>query len=136
MQRCVRAVRLRCVPVVRHVRNVLARTGRAHAGYGDRAARRQANGEAGPALWQPRPVPPFGSGVPARPAVRALVMAGFLEVRRGDGTFVTGPRPDRLLDAIGSSRELLAEPGGGAAEQADPAVGHAPRRPSAPRSNA
>ena len=35
-----------------------------------------------------------------REAVRALTMAGVLDVRRGDGTFVTDLRPDRLLSAI------------------------------------
>ena len=34
-----------------------------------------------------------------REAVRALAMAGVLEVRRGDGTFVTDLRPDRLVRA-------------------------------------
>ncbi|MFG2827238.1 FadR/GntR family transcriptional regulator [Streptomyces sp. NPDC048434] len=46
-----------------------------------------------------------------REAVRALVMAGVLEVRRGDGTFVTDLRPDRLLNAIGSFLELAQDTG-------------------------
>jgi GntR family transcriptional regulator, transcriptional repressor for pyruvate dehydrogenase complex len=41
-----------------------------------------------------------------REAVRALAMAGVLDVRRGDGTFVTDLRPDRLLSAIGSFLDL------------------------------
>ncbi|MFG2895137.1 FadR/GntR family transcriptional regulator [Streptomyces sp. NPDC048248] len=46
-----------------------------------------------------------------REAVRALAMAGVLEVRRGDGTFVTDLRPDRLLNAIGSFLELAQDTG-------------------------
>lgn len=46
-----------------------------------------------------------------REAVRALVVAGVLEVRRGDGTYVTDLRPDRLLDAIGSFLELANDSG-------------------------
>ncbi|SCK50713.1 GntR family transcriptional regulator, transcriptional repressor for pyruvate dehydrogenase complex [Streptomyces sp. WMMB 322] len=41
-----------------------------------------------------------------REAVRALAMAGVLEVRRGDGTFVTDLRPERLMSAIGSFLDL------------------------------
>jgi DNA-binding FadR family transcriptional regulator len=46
-----------------------------------------------------------------REAVRAMSMAGVLEVRRGDGTFVTDLRPDRLVDAIGSYLELAHDTG-------------------------
>jgi GntR family transcriptional repressor for pyruvate dehydrogenase complex len=41
-----------------------------------------------------------------REAVRALVMAGVLDVRRGTGTFVTDLKPDRLVGAIGRFLEL------------------------------
>lgn len=41
-----------------------------------------------------------------REAVRALVMAGVLEVRHGAGTFVTDLRPDRIVDAIGRYLDL------------------------------
>lgn len=41
-----------------------------------------------------------------REAVRALVMAGVLEVRHGAGTFVTDLRPERVVDAIGRFLEL------------------------------
>jgi GntR family transcriptional regulator, transcriptional repressor for pyruvate dehydrogenase complex len=41
-----------------------------------------------------------------REAVRALVMAGVLEVRRGTGTFVTDLKPERLVSAIGRFLEL------------------------------
>lgn len=40
-----------------------------------------------------------------------MSMAGVLEVRRGDGTFVTDLRPDRLVDAIGSYLELAHDTG-------------------------
>src|SRR3954470_21055727 len=46
-----------------------------------------------------------------REAVRALAGAGVLEVRRGDGTFVTDLRPDRLVRATGSFLELVGEQG-------------------------
>ncbi|MFF1356276.1 FadR/GntR family transcriptional regulator [Streptomyces sp. NPDC058297] len=46
-----------------------------------------------------------------REAVRALAMAGVLDVRRGDGTFVTDLRPDRLLRAIGSFLDLANDTG-------------------------
>ena len=46
-----------------------------------------------------------------REAVRALAMAGVLEVRRGDGTFVTDLRPERLLSAIGSFLDLAQDTG-------------------------
>lgn len=48
-----------------------------------------------------------------REAVRALVMAGVLEVRRGAGTFVTDLRPDRMVDAIGSFLQLSHDTGVG-----------------------
>ena len=41
-----------------------------------------------------------------REAVRALCLCGVLEVRRGDGTFVTDLRPDRMLGALGTFLEL------------------------------
>lgn len=44
-----------------------------------------------------------------REAVRALAMAGVLDVRRGDGTFVTDLRPERLLSAIGSFLDLAQD---------------------------
>lgn len=48
-----------------------------------------------------------------REAVRALVMAGVLEVRHGAGTFVTDLRPDRMVDAIGSFLQLSHDTGVG-----------------------
>jgi GntR family transcriptional repressor for pyruvate dehydrogenase complex len=42
-----------------------------------------------------------------REAVRALVMARVLDVRRGDGTFVTSLRPELLLEGIGFAADLL-----------------------------
>ena len=44
-----------------------------------------------------------------REAVRALVTARVLDVRRGDGTFVTSLRPELLLAGIGAAAELLQE---------------------------
>jgi GntR family transcriptional repressor for pyruvate dehydrogenase complex len=44
-----------------------------------------------------------------REAVRALVTARVLDVRRGDGTFVTSLRPELLLDGIGAAAELMQE---------------------------
>jgi GntR family transcriptional repressor for pyruvate dehydrogenase complex len=44
-----------------------------------------------------------------REAVRGLVMAGVLDVRRGDGTYVTSLRPEQLLDGIGAAAELMAD---------------------------
>lgn len=41
-----------------------------------------------------------------REAVRALTMAGVLEVRRGAGTFVTDLRPDTILRRLGDFLEL------------------------------
>lgn len=46
-----------------------------------------------------------------REAVRALVGAGVLEVRRGAGTFVTDLRPDRLVRASGTFLDLVDEQG-------------------------
>jgi GntR family transcriptional repressor for pyruvate dehydrogenase complex len=43
----------------------------------------------------------------AREAIRALVTARVLDVRRGDGTFVTSLRPELLLDGISFAAELL-----------------------------
>ena len=42
-----------------------------------------------------------------REAVRALVTARVLDVRRGDGTFVTSLRPELLFDGIAFAAELL-----------------------------
>jgi GntR family transcriptional repressor for pyruvate dehydrogenase complex len=42
-----------------------------------------------------------------REAVRALVTARVLDVRRGDGTFVTSLRPELLLDGIAFAADLL-----------------------------
>lgn len=44
-----------------------------------------------------------------REAVRALVAAKVLDVRRGDGTFVTSLAPELLLDGIGVAVELMQE---------------------------
>lgn len=41
-----------------------------------------------------------------REAVRALVMAGVLEIRRGNGTFVTDLRPDQMMRVLGRFLEL------------------------------
>ncbi|MEU6117013.1 FadR/GntR family transcriptional regulator [Streptomyces sp. NPDC047117] len=46
-----------------------------------------------------------------REAVRALAMAGVLDVRRGDGTFVTDLHPERLLSALGSFLDLAQDTG-------------------------
>lgn len=43
----------------------------------------------------------------AREAVRALVTARVLDVRRGDGTYVTSLRPELLLEGLGAAVELL-----------------------------
>jgi GntR family transcriptional repressor for pyruvate dehydrogenase complex len=45
----------------------------------------------------------------AREAVRALVTARVLDVRRGDGTYVTSLRPDLLLEGIGLAVELMRD---------------------------
>ena len=42
-----------------------------------------------------------------REAVRALVAARVLDVRRGDGTYVTSLRPELLLAGIGAAADLL-----------------------------
>jgi len=42
-----------------------------------------------------------------REAVRALVVARVLEIRRGDGTYVTSLEPALLLEGLGSAVELL-----------------------------
>jgi GntR family transcriptional regulator, transcriptional repressor for pyruvate dehydrogenase complex len=42
-----------------------------------------------------------------REAVRALVTAQVLDVRRGDGTFVTSLRPELLLAGIGAAADLM-----------------------------
>ncbi len=42
-----------------------------------------------------------------REAVKALVLARVLEIRRGDGTYVTSLEPGVLLEGIGSAVELL-----------------------------
>jgi GntR family transcriptional regulator, transcriptional repressor for pyruvate dehydrogenase complex len=44
-----------------------------------------------------------------REAVRALVTARVLDVRRGDGTFVTSLRPELLLAGIGAAADLLQD---------------------------
>jgi len=45
----------------------------------------------------------------AREAVRALVTARVLDVRRGDGTYVTSLKPDLLLEGIGFAVELMQD---------------------------
>ena len=44
-----------------------------------------------------------------REAVRALVTARVLDVRRGDGTYVTSLRPELLLAGIGAAADLLED---------------------------
>lgn len=44
-----------------------------------------------------------------REAVRALVTARVLDVRRGDGTYVTSLRPELLLEGIGFAVELMQD---------------------------
>lgn len=44
-----------------------------------------------------------------REAVRALVTARVLDVRRGDGTFVTSLRPELLLEGVSTAVELMHE---------------------------
>ncbi|MGZ4724653.1 MAG: FadR/GntR family transcriptional regulator, partial [Ilumatobacteraceae bacterium] len=44
-----------------------------------------------------------------REAVRALVTARVLDVRRGDGTYVTSLRPELLLAGIGAAADLLQQ---------------------------
>lgn len=43
----------------------------------------------------------------AREAVKALAVARVLEVRRGDGTYVTSLQPSLLLEGLGGAVELL-----------------------------
>ena len=45
----------------------------------------------------------------AREAVRALVTARVLDVRRGDGTYVTSLKPDLLLEGIGFAVDLMQD---------------------------
>jgi GntR family transcriptional repressor for pyruvate dehydrogenase complex len=45
----------------------------------------------------------------AREAVRALVMARVLDVRRGDGTFVTSLEPALLLEGLGFAADLMQD---------------------------
>jgi GntR family transcriptional regulator, transcriptional repressor for pyruvate dehydrogenase complex len=45
----------------------------------------------------------------AREAVRSLVMAKVLDVRRGDGTYVTSLRPELLLEGIGFAVDLMRD---------------------------
>ena len=47
----------------------------------------------------------------AREAVRALVTARVLDVRRGDGTYVTSLTPDLLLEGVGAAVELMRDDG-------------------------
>lgn len=44
-----------------------------------------------------------------REAVRALVTARVLDVKRGDGTYVTSLRPELLLAGIGAAADLLQD---------------------------
>jgi GntR family transcriptional repressor for pyruvate dehydrogenase complex len=44
-----------------------------------------------------------------REAVKALVLARVLEIRRGDGTYVTSLKPAVLLEGLGSAVELLRD---------------------------
>ena len=44
-----------------------------------------------------------------REAVRSLVMARVLDVRRGDGTYVTSLRPELLLEGIGLAADLMRD---------------------------
>lgn len=44
-----------------------------------------------------------------REAVRALVTAQVLDVRRGDGTYVTSLRPELLLAGIGAAADLMQD---------------------------
>jgi GntR family transcriptional repressor for pyruvate dehydrogenase complex len=45
----------------------------------------------------------------AREAVRALITARVLDVRRGDGTYVTSLRPELLLEGVGYAVDLLQD---------------------------
>ena len=42
-----------------------------------------------------------------RESVRGLVSAGVLDVRRGDGTYVTSLTPERLLAGLGAAVEMM-----------------------------
>lgn len=44
-----------------------------------------------------------------REAVRALATARVLDVKRGDGTFVTSLRPELLLAGIGAAADLMQD---------------------------
>ena len=44
---------------------------------------------------------------PVREAVKALAVSGVLDVRRGDGTYVTSLAPGLLLAGLGSAVELM-----------------------------
>jgi GntR family transcriptional regulator, transcriptional repressor for pyruvate dehydrogenase complex len=44
-----------------------------------------------------------------REAVKALVVTRVLEIRRGDGTYVTSLEPELLLEGLGSAVELLRD---------------------------
>ncbi|TXR56516.1 FadR/GntR family transcriptional regulator [Quadrisphaera setariae] len=44
-----------------------------------------------------------------REAVRALATAGVLDVKRGDGTFVTSLTPEQLFTGIGEAVDLMQE---------------------------
>jgi len=76
----------------------------------DRLRQRIESGELAPGAR----LPPEGvlatelqlSRLSLREVIRALVMAGVLEVRHGKGTFVTDLRPDRMVNAIGRFLEL------------------------------
>ncbi len=48
----------------------------------------------------------------AREAVKALAVARVLEVRRGDGTYVTSLQPSLLLEGIGGAVDLLQSDSG------------------------
>jgi GntR family transcriptional repressor for pyruvate dehydrogenase complex len=70
-----------------------------------------ANGELAPGQRLP-PEPELAESLgtsrsTVREAVRALVTARVLDVRRGDGTFVTSLRPELLLAGIGAAADLL-----------------------------
>jgi GntR family transcriptional regulator, transcriptional repressor for pyruvate dehydrogenase complex len=45
---------------------------------------------------------------PTREAVKALSLARVLEVRRGDGTYVTSLAPSLLLEGLGSAVSLMS----------------------------
>src|SRR3954452_9057538 len=49
------------------------------------------------------------AGDTVREAVRALVTARVLDVRRGDGTYVTSLRPELLLAGIGAAADLMQD---------------------------